>query len=139
MSTISIHEMAERTGLSMHTLRYYERVGIMNPVNRDASSGHRHFQESDVSWALFIKCLRATGMPIRDIIRYANLVRQGDETIPHRLQVLETHQQRVQEQQQLINQHLAAITFKVVSYRERHIIPTIEADLVSSLKEEALP
>src|SRR5258708_4892219 len=116
MAKMSIHEMAERTGVSAHTLRYYERVGMLNPVRRDASSGHRDFQEADVAWVNFIICLRATGMPIRDIIHYAALVRQGDETIPDRLQVLEAHQQRVEEQQRIINQHLTAITTKIASY-----------------------
>ena len=74
---LTITEVANRTGLSRHTLRYYERDGLMLGVDRDRS-GHRSYSEGDLGWIELITKLRATGMPIREVRRYAELVRAGD-------------------------------------------------------------
>lgn len=76
---LTIQEVAERTALSPHTLRYYERVGLLEAPDR-AASGHRRYGEGDLEWLTLLKRLRATGMPIREMRRYAELVRQGDES-----------------------------------------------------------
>jgi DNA-binding transcriptional MerR regulator len=73
---LTIAEVAERTGLTRHTLRYYERDGLMLDVGR-AGSGHRRYSEHDLGWIELITKLRATGMPIREVRRYAELVRAG--------------------------------------------------------------
>jgi len=75
---LTISEVAERTGLTRHTLRYYERDGLMLGVGR-AGSGHRRYSERDLGWIELITKLRATGMPIREVRRYAELVRAGGE------------------------------------------------------------
>ena len=74
---LTIGEVAERTGLTRHTLRYYERDGLMLGVDR-GGSGHRRYSEHDLGWIELITKLRATGMPIREVRRYAELVRAGD-------------------------------------------------------------
>ena len=74
---LTIAEVAERTGLTRHTLRYYERDGLMLGVDR-AGSGHRRYSERDLGWIELITKLRATGMPIREVRRYAELVRDGE-------------------------------------------------------------
>ncbi len=74
---LTIAEVAERTGLTRHTLRYYERDGLMLGVGR-VGSGHRRYSERDLGWIELITKLRATGMPIREVRRYAELVRAGD-------------------------------------------------------------
>lgn len=76
MTELTIAEVAERTGLTRHTLRYYERDGLMLGVDR-AGSGHRRYTEHDLCWIELITRLRATGMPIRDVRRYAELAGDG--------------------------------------------------------------
>lgn len=122
----TIQQMVQITGLSAHTLRYYERAGLMKQrVGRDGSSGYRHYTREDVTWIEFIKRLRATGMPIRDIQRYTNLLRLGDETVATRMQLLKEHRQRVKEQLNEVEQHLSAINKKIDLY-ERLQLEQIE-------------
>jgi DNA-binding transcriptional MerR regulator len=119
MSTeLTIQQVAERTGLSAHTLRYYERVGLLDMVGR-ASSGHRRYTEADLSWLSFLMRLRATGMPIRHMLEYTHLRRQGSATSAQRLALLEEHQQSVLAHMQEVEQHLAAIEAKIDFYKKR--------------------
>src|SRR4051812_41032793 len=74
---LTIAEAAERTGVSTHTLRYYERIGALRELPRRAPSGHRRYTERDVGWIVLLTCLRATGMPIATMLRYAELAREG--------------------------------------------------------------
>ncbi len=118
---LTIQEMVEITGVSAYTLRYYERAGLMRPqVERDDSSGYRAYTQEHVNWIAFIKRLRATGMPIRDIQRYTELLRAGEHTIPERMQLLRDHQCRVEEHLRETEQHLAAITTKIAHYEQRY-------------------
>lgn len=114
---LNIQQMAQATGLSAHTLRYYERAGLMiEHIGRDEGNGYRTYSSQDVAWIEFLKRLRATGMPIRDIQRYTELVRQGEQTQPERLQLLKEHQSRVEEHLKEVEHHLEVIRFKVASY-----------------------
>ncbi|MEI7057866.1 MerR family transcriptional regulator [Nocardioides sp. CCNWLW239] len=112
---LSIAEVAERTGLTAHTLRYYERDGLMLGVGRNAS-GHRAYTEGDLGWITLITRLRATGMPIREIRRYAELVRSGEGNEDVRLELLRAHRDRVRAQLEETAAHLDAIEFKVAYY-----------------------
>src|SRR6266851_314583 len=95
---LTIQQMAKVTGLSAHTLRYYERAGLMiQHVGREDGNGYRSYSQKHVAWIEFLKRLRATGMPIRDIQRYTGLCRQGEQTMPARLQLLKQHQNRVEQ------------------------------------------
>src|SRR3954467_13938728 len=85
-ATLTIAELAERTGVSAHTLRYYERVGLLS-VGRDAA-GQRRYTDADVSRVVFLNRLRTTGMPIRELCRYVELVNAGPHTEPERLTML---------------------------------------------------
>src|SRR5262245_65857761 len=85
---LSIAEAAEISGLSAHTLRYYERTGLLAPVGRNGS-GHRRYRETDLELIAFLAKLRATGMPIREVRRYAELMRAGDATNAERLALIE--------------------------------------------------
>ena len=69
-SGFTIRSMAERCGMTAHTLRYYERVGLIQPVGR-ARNGHRRYSEADAAWLNFLHCMRGTNMPIREMQRYA--------------------------------------------------------------------
>ena len=88
--TLSIAEVAHSSGLSAHTLRYYERTGLLEPVIRDGS-GHRRYREVDLERISFLTRLRATGMPIREVRRYAELMKAGEATNDERLALLEAH------------------------------------------------
>jgi len=92
---MTISELALATGLSKHTLRYYERVGLIPLVGRHPSSGHRLYTSQHSQWVMFIRNLRATGMPIRELREYARLVSKGDHTWPDRKELLAEHRSRV--------------------------------------------
>jgi len=115
--TYTIDEAAQRTGVSAHTLRYYERIGLLAPVGR-ASSGHRRYTEGDLGSVEFLTLLRQTGMPIRDMQLFVQLTRSGDETIPRRVEVLEAHRDTLADQLALLTRHFGAIEHKIKVYRE---------------------
>ncbi|MGE3697158.1 MAG: MerR family transcriptional regulator [Dehalococcoidia bacterium] len=119
--TLSISDAAERSGLTAHTIRYYESAGLLPRVGR-ASSGHRRFAEADVTWAIFITRLRATGMPIRQIKEYVDLFKQGPSTEGARLALLEEHRDRVRERLEEISQNLALIETKIEAYKTKGLI-----------------
>jgi DNA-binding transcriptional MerR regulator len=90
MSRYSPGQVAERTGFSIDTLRYYERIGLLDDIERN-SGGRRVFTDDDVSWLMILRCLRETGMPIQRMVRFAELARGGEATIPERIMLLEEH------------------------------------------------
>ena len=113
---LTIADAARASGLSVHTLRYYERAGLIGDVDR-ASSGHRRYSEADMAWLEAIRCLRATGMPIARIRRYAELVRTGDNE-RERLALLKEHRGAVRAQLAEVQGHLAFIERKITAYEE---------------------
>ena len=115
--TLSVRETAERTGLTTHTLRYYEKIGLMNPVRRNAG-GTRCYSEDDVGWIEFLKCLRATGMPIEMMKQYMDFQRRGDGSIGDRLRILREHRIGVVEQIAQMHRHLKKLDSKIAYYLE---------------------
>ena len=109
-------EAVERSGFSLDTLRYYERIGLLDKIERDPG-GRRRFDDGDLEWLGVLRCLRDTGMPIAQMRRYAELVRGGDETVPDRLALLAEHDVRVQEQVDLLRVQQAHIRRKLDGYR----------------------
>lgn len=89
-------QVAEQTGFSLDTLRYYERIGLLDGIERN-SGGQRVFTDGDVAWLRILRCLRDTGMPIQRMVRYAELARGGDETVGERLDVLREHDRDIDE------------------------------------------
>lgn len=114
--SLTIAEVAARTGLTAHTLRYYERDGLMLGSVDRAASGHRRYSDQDLTWIEMITRLRLTGMPIRDVRRYAALVRAGDGNEAERLDLLKHHRERVEAQLAQITAHLRAIDHKIGIY-----------------------
>ena len=113
---LGIGQAAERTGLSVHALRFYEREGLLvTPVHRGAD-GRRVYGEWDLEWLEVCVRLRASGMPLTAIRRYADLVRQGDGNEEDRLSLLRQHQQRVTAQIAELTECLDLITFKIRLY-----------------------
>lgn len=112
---LTIQEAAEATGLSAHTLRYYERIGLIHPINREENT-RRCYTVDDVGWIDFLLKLRATGMSIREMQRYAELQRMGDETLPERLAMLKKLRDHVEAHIEEMNQHLNLIHYKIDYY-----------------------
>jgi len=112
---MTITELATLTGLSKHTLRYYERLGLVPLVVRDSSSGHRRYSPSHVQWIDFLRSLRQTGMPLRDMQTYARLVAKGPSTWPARRQLLAAHRARVDQSIHLLREHRQLLTRKLRS------------------------
>lgn len=116
--TVSIAEAAEATGLSAHTLRYYERAGLLEPVDRN-EGGHRRYRESDLELIRFLSKLRATGMPVREVRRYAELMKAGDATNEERLALLEAHREAVVAELEAIAESLELVEWKIGFYKQR--------------------
>jgi DNA-binding transcriptional MerR regulator len=113
---LTIGEVAARTGLSVHALRYYEHEGLFaNPVQRSAN-GHRLYSDDDVEWLGACLNLRASGMPLTEIRRYAELVRRGDGTEGERVALLREHRDRVSAQIADLTMRLERITRKLRYY-----------------------
>ena len=113
---LTIQEVAALTNLSGHTLRYYERIGLLDPVNR-ASSGHRRYCASDIAWIEFLTRLRSTGMHICQMQQFAALRRQGDITVSERRALLEIHRDEVHLQLSDLQRNLAVIKEKINYYK----------------------
>ncbi|WP_245765362.1 MerR family transcriptional regulator [Nonomuraea jiangxiensis] len=116
MSVYTPAEVVEETGFSLDTLRYYEKIGLLERVGRNAA-GQRRFSEEDVGWLGMVRCLRDTGMPIAQMLRFAELVRAGDHTIPDRVKLLEEHDRQVQKQIENLAERQRYIHHKIAYYR----------------------
>ena len=112
--TLSIAEVAERTGITAHTLRYYERIGLID-VGRDAA-GHRLYTAENFGRVVFLTRLRMAGMPIRELQRYVALAEAGDHTVPQRLEMLRAHRDAVRTQISELQFALDTIEFKIAVY-----------------------
>lgn len=112
--TYTIAEVAAKSGMSAHTLRYYERIGLLD-VSRQAN-GHRRFTEYDINGVVFIGRLRATAMPIREIQRYLALVAAGPSTEGDRLALLQSHRLAVRARLHEVEEALGTIEHKIARY-----------------------
>jgi DNA-binding transcriptional MerR regulator len=117
-TSLSISQAAERTGLSTHALRYYEREGLMLGGVDRASSSHRRYTDADITWVEFLTKLRSTAMPISKVREYVDLVRLGDISTRDRLELLLAHRETVIAQLDEMTQSLRAIDHKIALYRK---------------------
>ena len=115
--TMTIAEVAKETGTSAHTLRYYERIGLIRPVGR-AGSGHRRYCTEDVRWVTFLRHLHATGMPIRRMLDYAQLAWKGESTFTARREILEAHRDDVAAKMKELSVNLSKLEYKIGRYIE---------------------
>ncbi|GAB3079437.1 MerR family transcriptional regulator [Micromonospora schwarzwaldensis] len=115
--SLSVGEAAQRVGLTTYTLRWYEQEGLVAPVGRD-SAGRRRYTEADVNWLFLLLRLRRTGMPVRDMRRYAELARQGDRTLGARRALFEAHRARVLARMAELTEDLKALDRKIDLYRQ---------------------
>ena len=108
-------EVAERFELTLDTLRYYEKAGLLRRVER-SPSGHRRYRTDDVELLHLVRCLRDTDMPIARLREFAELVRAGDHTVPDRLDVLQSHQGRLDERIAELRERQSVIQHKIDYY-----------------------
>lgn len=111
----SIGEFSERTGLGIHTLRYYEHEGLLTPVRN--ASNRRRYSDQDITWVDFIKRLRATGMPIKEMKQYAALRAKGSATLAERMELLLQHRRSLNEQIRQLQEHESKLEEKIDFYR----------------------
>jgi DNA-binding transcriptional MerR regulator len=116
----TISEVAEHTGLTAYTLRWYERIGLMPHVDR-THTGQRRFTNRDLDWLDLVGKLRLTGMPVADMVRYAELVREGEQTFAEREELLTTHRANVRERIAELESTLDVLDFKIDIYATRRL------------------
>jgi DNA-binding transcriptional MerR regulator len=119
----TISEAAACTGLSAHTLRWYERIGLMPHVDR-SHTGQRRFTNKDLDWLALVGKLRLTGMPVADMVRYAELVRAGEHTMDERRELLETTRRNVRHRIAELRDTLAVLDYKIDMYSGRTSAPS---------------
>lgn len=113
---LTIQQVAEATGLSVHTLRYYERIGLIHSIGR-AENTHRRYTQDDIGWIEFLNKLRGTGMSIQQMVEYAGLQRQGDISLPQRVEMLKQHRSEVEEHLDQVYEYLKVIRYKIDYYQ----------------------
>jgi DNA-binding transcriptional MerR regulator len=114
---LTIQQVSQKTGLSIDTLRYYERIGLLEPIER-ANNGHRRYTQHDLNWIDLLIRLRNTGMPRAQMVRFAQLRRQGATTATERRLILEEHQRFLEQRMQEMEQHMAALQKKIARIKE---------------------
>jgi len=112
---MKIGQLAKRTGLSAHTIRYYERIGLLPYADRDRS-GRRDYDETILTWIAFLGHLKATGMPIRDMLSYAQLRDGGPATAADRCALLVAHRETVRARVAELQACLLALDDKIAGY-----------------------
>ena len=112
----SIGNFAKLTGLGIHTLRYYEHEGLIAPERN--SSNRRCYSDKDLIWIEFIKRLKDTGMPIKEIRHYAKLRADGDPTLSERMEMLVQHRQALNEQIAQLQEHKIKLDEKIEFYKK---------------------
>jgi DNA-binding transcriptional MerR regulator len=108
-------EMADACGVSIDTLRYCEKEGLLEPVVR-TDAGQRRYSADDAAWVRVLRCLRVTAMPIREMREFAELVRRGDDAIPDRLDILQRHRGDVVAKIDELHHALEVIDEKIAAY-----------------------
>jgi len=114
---MTIKEVSKTYDIPVDTLRYYERVGVIPPVTR-RESGIRDFTEQDLAWVSLAKCMRGAGLPVEVLIEYVKLYREGAETIPARLSLLQDTRETLLEKRAEIDETLSRLDYKISRYEE---------------------
>jgi DNA-binding transcriptional MerR regulator len=127
---LTIQQVASATGLSVYTLRYYERNGLIEPIER-AANGHRRYSAQNIAWIEFLTRLRTTGMPIRQMQQFAALMREKPDEVQGRRILLEIHRSAVQKRLAELSQHLAVIDWKIQHYQELEQAEGNDQDCIS--------
>lgn len=112
---MNITKFSELTSLTPHTLRYYEKFGLLTNISRN-SSGHRSYSQADLNWVTFINRLRETGMPLEQILEYAHLRAEGESTFEQRRTLLQKHRDALKARIENELEHLRMLDVKIDYY-----------------------
>ena len=115
-----ISDVAKQTGLSIHTLRYYEKEGVLKNIHRNPS-GRREYDHRDLEWLTWIKRLKSTGMPLNQIKEFSSLRQQGDHTLHLRQQILTEHSKTLIGEIKRLNKELEIVKYKIELYEEKKL------------------
>ena len=115
----SVKQVSEKTGLSAHVLRYYEKEGLLPHIQR-TKSGIRHYAECDLEWLGLICCLKNTGMSIKQIKDFVDLSLKGDGTLGQRCEMLKAHKKNVEAKIEQMHKHLEKVTHKIAYFTEQY-------------------
>jgi len=113
---MNVVEFSKCVGVSSHTIRYYEKIGLLGDVQR-LPNGHRYFTKKDVKWIGFVQRLKETGMPLDQIHQYAELRNQGDSTLLVRQKLLEAHAYTLKRNLAKQKHHLNKLNQKIAFYQ----------------------
>ncbi len=113
---MNIKKVSDKTGFTSHTLRYYEKEGVLQEVTRN-TSGHRSFSKKDIDILNFIKCLKLTDMPIKELKEITKLWYEGKDNIPQRIEILKSHRDATLEKVDALNKTLNHIEEKILYYQ----------------------
>ena len=114
----SIQDVSKKTGLTAHTLRYYEKEGLISGVER-SQGGFRQYTDEDLERLGLICCLKNTGMSIQEIARFVQLAREGDHTLQERVELLRAHREQVLKRMAEMQKHLDKVTWKLNFFSEK--------------------
>ena len=114
----SIREVCQKTGLTAHTLRYYEKEGLLTGVER-TQGGFRQYSDEDLEWLGLICCLKNTGMPLQEIARFVRMAHEGDATLKDRVELLKDHREKIVDRMAEMQRYLDKITWKVNFFSEK--------------------
>ena len=114
----TIQDDSKKTGLTAHTLRYYEKEGLITGVER-SQGGIRQYTDEDLERLGLIRCLKNTGMSIQEIARFVQLTHEGDHTLEERVELLREHRERVLERMAEMQEHLDKVTWKLNFFSEK--------------------
>ena len=114
----SIHEVSEKTGLSAHTLRYYEKEGVLRGVDR-SQGGFRQYTDDDLESLGLVCCLKNTGMSIQEIARFMELTHEGEHTLQERVDLLREHRESMIRKMQEMQTYLEKVTWKLNFFSEK--------------------
>ena len=117
MTGYTIDQAAERMGISKHTLRYYEREGLLAPVEK-AANGHRRYTDDDLGWVHTLQLLRGTDMPIREMKDFVELTRAGDHTVAERVAVLTRYREELRERMTADVERMEFLNRKITIYSD---------------------
>jgi MerR family transcriptional regulator, aldehyde-responsive regulator len=132
---MKISVVSEQYDITSDTLRYYERIGLLPPVNRN-KSGIRDYNEIDIRRVDFIKCMRSAGLPIEVLIEYVGLVQQGDLTIEARKEILKEQRELLADRMEEMQKTLDLLDHKIEVYenavltKEKEIVQTEEPEII---------
>ncbi len=115
--TLSIQEVKQRTGISDHALRYYEKIGLLTNIGR-LPNGHRYYTEKDVEWIAILMLLRSMGMPIRDMQVLAGFRRRGEASLEERIDYFSKYREELLVQIQRRQEAIKTIDKKIAGHRQ---------------------